>query len=325
MPTLSAIGGDDRLDMAGARRILITGASGFVGRHLTASLVAAYPDAVLLTPSIDVRDYGVVATAVQQVLPDVCIHLAAISTVRGAEQNEDQAWQVNLHGTLHMARAILRHAPECQMLFVSSADAYGHSFRSGNPVTESVALAPMSTYAATKAAADLALGSMAGQGLRCVRLRPFNHTGPGQSEQFVVAAFAQQVARIAAGLQRPSVEVGNIDTRRDFIDVRDVCAAYIACIDRAPALVPGTTLNLASGTARRIGDILTELQSLAGVTVEVRIDPARVRKSDVAAACGDATLARETLGWAPAIPWQRTLQDVLEDWRGRVGAASREN
>ena len=95
----------------------------------------------------------------------------------------------------------------------------------GMPVTESVALAPMSTYAATKAAADLALGSMAGQGLRCVRLRPFNHTGPGQSEQFVVAAFAQQVARIAAGLQRPSLEVGNIDTRRDFMDVRDVCCS----------------------------------------------------------------------------------------------------
>jgi nucleoside-diphosphate-sugar epimerase len=307
------------------RRILITGASGFVGRHLTAVLGTAYPDAALLTPVVDVRDQASVATAIQQASPDVCIHLAAISTVRGAEQNEEQAWQVNLQGALHVGRAILRHAPDCQMMFVSSADAYGRSFRVGVPVTEAVALAPMSAYAATKAAADLALGSMAEHGLRCVRLRPFNHTGPGQSEQFVVAAFARQIARVAAGLQPPLLEVGNIETRRDFLDVRDVCSAYSACIKQTAALAPGTILNLASGHARKISDILAELQNLAGVTLEVRVDPTRVRKSDVASACGDATLARETLGWAPAIPWQRTLQDVLDDWRGRVAAAPAES
>ena len=302
------------------RRILITGATGFVGRHLTPALGITYPDAALLTPAIDIRDKEIVATTVQQNSPDVCIHLAAVSTVRGAEQDEEQAWQVNLHGTLHIGRAILRHAPDCLMLFVSSADAYGHSFRAGIPVSEDVALAPMSTYGATKAAADLALGSMAEHGLRCVRLRPFNHTGPGQSEQFVVASFARQIARIAAGLQPPLLEIGNTDTRRDFLDVRDVCAAYVACIGRAAALVPGTILNLASGHARKIGDILGQLQRIAGVSVETRIDPSRVRKSDVASASGSATLARETLGWAPVIPWEQTLHDVLDDWRGRIRA-----
>src|SRR6185437_13750265 len=107
-------------------------------------------------------------------------------------------------------------------------------------IAERVSLAPINAYGATKAAADLALGSMAEHGLRCVRLRPFNHTGPGQSEQFVVAAFARQIARIAAGLQPPLLEVGNIDTRRDFLDVRDVCSAYAACIERAATLAPGT-------------------------------------------------------------------------------------
>jgi GDP-4-dehydro-6-deoxy-D-mannose reductase len=326
MPTSNAIESDDRPNMAETpRRILITGASGFVGRHLTAALAAAYPDTALLTHPIDVRDRDMVAAVVQEASPDVCIHLAAVSTVRGAERDEDHAWQVNLHGTLHVARAMLRHAPDCLMLFISSADAYGYSFHTGIPVTEDVALAPISTYAASKAAADLALGSMAAHGLRCVRLRPFNHTGPGQSEQFVVAAFARQIARIAAGLQPPLLEVGNIDTRRDFLDVRDVCSAYLACIKQAAALAPGTILNLGSGHARKIGDILAEMQGLAGVTLEVRVDPTRVRKSDVASACGNATLVRESLGWAPAIPWQRTLQDVLDDWRGHVGAAARES
>ncbi|HEY7577714.1 MAG TPA: GDP-mannose 4,6-dehydratase [Acetobacteraceae bacterium] len=325
MPTSSVIGSDCGPDMARApRRILITGASGFVGRHLTARLAAACHEATVFTPSFDVRDRELVAATVRHIAPDVCIHLAAVSTVRGAEQDEDQAWRINLHGTLDMARAIRRHAPECLMLFVSSADAYGDSFRAGTPLTETAALAPMSTYAATKAAADLALGSMAEQGLRCVRLRPFNHTGPGQSEQFVVAAFARQVARIAAGLQPPVLEVGNIDARRDFLDVRDVCAAYLACVDKATTLPPGAILNLASGKARRVGDILSDLQALAGITAEVRVDPARKRKRDVPFACGDATLAREGLGWTPAITWERTLRDVFDDWRTRVRAPAEE-
>jgi nucleoside-diphosphate-sugar epimerase len=299
-------------------RILITGASGFVGRHLTASLSAAYPDASLIAPDVDIRNTTAVAAAVQDASPDVCIHLAAVSSVAAAAQNEDHAWQVNLHGALYVAQAVLRHAPNCIMLFVSSSDAYGSSFRAGTRVTEDTALAPMTVYGTSKAAADLALGSMAMQGLRVVRLRAFNHTGPGQSAAFVVAAFARQIARIAAGLQPPLLEVGNLDTWRDFLDVRDVCRAYVACVERRDTLVPGTILNLASGQARRVGDVLSELQGMAGVEVEVRVDSARVRESDLRMACGDATRAWEVLGWAPAIPWDVTLRDVLDDWRGRV-------
>jgi GDP-4-dehydro-6-deoxy-D-mannose reductase len=303
------------------RRILITGASGFVGRHLVANLTTACPEAALFTEAIDVCNHEMIAASVQRTSPDVCVHLAAVSTVRGAEQDEDHAWQVNLHGTLNVAKAILCHAPDCSLLFISSADTYGDSFRTGVPLAENAPLAPMNTYAATKAAADLALGSMTERGLRCIRLRPFNHTGPGQTERFVVAAFARQVARIAAGLQPPVLNVGNIDSRRDFLDVRDVCAAYLACMNRAIALPAGAIFNLASGTARPVSDILAQLQALAGITAEVRIDPARVRRHEIPSACGDATLARETLGWTPNIPWEQTLRDVLGDWQARVRAS----
>jgi GDP-4-dehydro-6-deoxy-D-mannose reductase len=299
-------------------RILLTGAKGFVGRHLTAALAAAYPTATLITPEIDIRNAAVVTASVEASAPEVCIHLAAVSSVMEAERDADRAWQVNLHGTLHLAQSILRHAPACQLLFVSSADAYGGSFRAGTAVNEDTALAPMNVYGATKAAADLTIGSMAVDGLRAVRLRPFNHIGPGQSAQFAVAAFARQIARVRAGLQPPLLQVGNLDTRRDFLDVRDVCQGYVACIAQRDTLTPGTILNLASGQARRIGSVLSELQAIAGVELEVRIDRSRIRQSDLPLACGDATRARQVLGWAPTIAWTTTLQDVLEDWSTRV-------
>jgi GDP-4-dehydro-6-deoxy-D-mannose reductase len=301
-----------------AHQILITGATGFVGRHLAKALTTAFPDATLFMPALDVCDVAAVSDVVRTVAPTSCIHLAAISSVAASRANEDRAWQVNLGGTLILARAILQHVPACQLIFASSADAYGASFRKHTRVDESVPLAPLNEYSATKAAADLSLGSMAARGLRVVRLRPFNHTGPGQSSQFVVAAFARQVARIAAGIQKPLLQVGNLDPRRDFLDVKDVSAAYVACVALRNSLEPGMVFNIASGEARRIGDILNELQTLAGISAIVQVDEVRRRTTDVPLACGDATLARRVLGWTISTPWRQTLRDVLDDWRGRV-------
>jgi GDP-4-dehydro-6-deoxy-D-mannose reductase len=301
------------------RNILVTGASGFVGRHLMTALATAYPHAALLTPPVDVRNAAEVDAAVRAGKPDVCIHLAAVSAIAAAQLAPDHTWQVNLHGTLHLAWALSRHAPDCQVLFVSSSDAYGTSFKPGIKLDESAPLAPATVYAETKAAADLVLGGMAAQGLRVVRLRPFNHTGPGQSAEFVVSAFAHQLVRIAAGVQAPVIEVGNLETWRDFLDVRDVCAAYIACIAKGESLVPGTILNLSSGQARRIGDVLADLAALAGVEIEIKVDASRIRTTDVRMACGNAARARDLLGWTPVIPWEHTLRDVLNDCRARFG------
>lgn len=316
MPIWPVTGPVWRIEMPVApSTILVTGATGFVGRHLIPALAAAYPEAAILTPALDVRNAAEVDAFVRAKLPDVLIHLAAVSAIAVAQQTPDLAWQVNLRGTMNLAWALMRHAPDCQMLFISSADAYGGSFRAGLELNEDAPLAPMNVYAETKAVADLALGGMAAQGLSVVRLRPFNHTGPGQSSGFVVAAFARQIARIAAGIQKPVVQVGNIETWRDFLDVRDVCAAYVACIARRDSLPPGTILNLASGRARRIGDILTDLAALAGVAVEIQVDASRIRNTDIRMACGNAEHARNLLGWMPVISWEKTLRDVLNDCR----------
>ena len=299
-------------------RILVTGAGGFVGGHLLPALAARLPEAEVLTPAFDVADRAATDSAVQAARPDALVHMAAISAIPAAREDPDRAWQVNLHGTLNLARAVLAHAPGCAFLFTGSADSYGASFRAGDALNEDAPLAPQNTYAATKAAADLALGAMASEGLRAVRLRPFNHTGPGQTGAFVVAAFARQAARIAAGLQPPLMQVGALDPRRDFLDVRDVCAAYAECVARADTLEPGLALNLASGTPRRIGDVLRDLLDLAGVDAELRTDPARLRSGDIKLACGDAARARALLDWAPRIAWRDTLADVLADWQERV-------
>jgi GDP-4-dehydro-6-deoxy-D-mannose reductase len=302
------------------RRILVTGATGFVGRHLLPVLAGRFPAAAVLAPAFDVTDAEATASAIRHAAPDAVVHLAAVSAIPAAQNDPDMAWQVNLHGTLRLARALRSASPDAILLWVGSADSYGASFRAGTPLDESALLAPLNTYGATKAAADLALGAMAADGLRVVRARSFNHTGPGQSPSFVVAAFARQVARIAAGLQPPVLNVGALDPRRDFLDVRDVCAAYAAILERADTLPAGVVLNIASGVPRRIGDILQGLIDRAGVRAELRTDAVRLRTTDIPAALGDAGLARALLDWAPGIAWEQTLSDVLDDWKARVAA-----
>ncbi len=300
------------------RRILVTGAGGFVGGHLLPMLRATFPDAELHTAPFDVTDTTAVDAAIDAARPDAVVHLAAVAAIPAARLNPGHAWQVNLMGTLNIARTVLHQAPGCTLLFASSADLYGASFRAGTPLDEGALPAPLNTYAATKAAADLALGAMAAEGLRVIRVRPFNHTGPGQAPSFVVAAFAEQVARIAAGLQPPAMRVGALDPMRDFLDVRDVCAAYALCLAHADALAPGTVMNLASGQPRRVGDVLTALMEAAGVQAEVVTDAGRLRPTDIPVAVGNAALARRLLGWKPSIAWQQTIADVLADWRVRV-------
>ncbi|MGH7083486.1 MAG: NAD-dependent epimerase/dehydratase family protein [Acetobacteraceae bacterium] len=311
------------------QRILLTGGAGVVGHHLRSALAVRFPAARVLSTGereqagirrLDVTDEAAARAVIGDFRPDAVIHLAAVSAVIEANRDAERAWRVNLDGTRRLARAVLERVPDACFLFVSSAAVYGRSFRPGQPVIESAPLAPLDTYAATKAAAEMALSALTSEGLRVVRLRPFNHIGPGQSEAFAIGAFAAQIARIEAGLQPPELAVGSLTAERDFLDVRDVAAGYALALEKAEALENGIALNLASGTARRIGAVLEEVLSLARVPITVRTDEFRLRPVDLPRSVGDPTLAQRLLGWRPEIPWGQTLADLMADWRARVAA-----
>lgn len=314
------------------RRILVTGGTGFVGGHLRPVLRDVFPQAELIAATrgkaargwdqvvpLDLHDPASCVAALRAARPDAVIHLAAAAETGASFRDPGHTWRTNLFGTLAVAEAVLAEAPEALFVHASSAEVYGLSFRSGRSLDEDAPMRPANPYAASKAAADLAVGEMALRGLRAVRLRPFNHTGPGQSESFVVAAFARQVALIAAGRQEPVIRVGALDRCRDFLDVTDVCRAYAAVLQHGARLASGAVYNLASGMPRQIGDILRDLTRMAGIAPRIEQEAARLRPTDVLRTVGDATAARAAFGWAPAVPWDATLQAVLADWQLRIG------
>jgi GDP-4-dehydro-6-deoxy-D-mannose reductase len=314
------------------RRILVTGGTGFVGGHLRPVLRDAFHRAELIAATrgqaaqgwdrvvpLDLLDHASCATALRAARPDAVIHLAATTQIGASFHDPGHSWRTNLLGTLAVAEAVLAEAPEALFVHASSAEVYGLSCRADHALDEDAPMRPANPYAASKAAADLALGEMALRGLRAVRLRPFNHTGPGQSEGFVVAAFARQVALIAAGRQEPVIRVGALDRWRDFLDVADVCRGYAAVLRHGDQIASGAVYNLASGEPRRIGDILRDLTRLAGIAPRIEQETARLRPTDVVRTIGDAAAARADFGWAPTIPWDTTLRAVLADWQRRIG------
>ena len=309
-------------------RILVTGAAGFVGGHARVALRAAFPAARLIA-AIHRRpatgwdesvafDLANPRPVLERVAPDALLHLGAQSNVAASFRDVAATWEVNLTGSLSLGAAIMDVAPECRLIFASTGEIYGLSFQRGVALDEDAPLAPGNPYAAAKAAADIALGEMALRGLRVVRMRPLNHVGPGQSEGFAVAAFARQVARIEAGLQEPVLRVGALDRWRDFLDVRDVAAAYARALERWDALPNGVALNLASGTPRRIGDVLATLIARSGRDIRIEEAADALRPNDIVQSLGDAGRARQLLGWQPEIAWEATLDSVLADWRARV-------
>ncbi len=314
-------------------RILVTGADGFVGRHLVPALTAALrPGAGITVASrtpgrrgaraevpFDLTDPDSVDAAIAAVRPDLIVHLAAQASVSQSLGAAAGTWAINVGGTLTVAGAVANHVPDATLFFVSSVEVYGLSFNDGI-ATEDTPLRPQSAYARSKAAAEALLDDVLPETARLIAVRPSNHSGPGQDERFVIPAFAAQIARIEAGAD-PRIAVGNLDAERDFLDVRDVIEGYIALLGRAESLPGRNILNLASGRTVRIGALLDRLRAMSRVNTSVVTDPARVRPSEVPIARVNADRFRAAADWMPRRTLEDTLASILADHRTRYGLA----
>jgi GDP-4-dehydro-6-deoxy-D-mannose reductase len=294
--------------------VLVTGAAGFAGGHLLPLLgdraVAGEAD---VTSAEDVRDE---LTAHR---PAAVVHLAALSSVGSSWDAAAEVWRINAVGTVNVLDAVTAAADRTRVLVVSTGEVYGDT--GAEPADEERPLAPLSPYAASKAAAEVACErARRADRLDVVVARAFSHTGPGQDERFAVGSWARQVAR----LERHgggSVAVGDLGAERDVLDVRDVCAAYVALLRPE---VPSGVYNVASSRPVRMADVLDLIVRDARCPVEVRHDPARSRPADIRRLSGDASRLRAATGWAPGIPLERTLGDAVEDARRAEAEASAE-
>jgi GDP-4-dehydro-6-deoxy-D-mannose reductase len=316
-------------------RILITGISGFVGSHLADYALARGVGVVgslrwsSKTENIDhvrdrvdlvecdLRDADATRHLVETARADWIVHLAAQSSVRDSWKGPADTFMTNTVSQINVLEAVRATSPRARCLVVGSGEEYGFVDEAELPISETAPLRPLSPYAVSKVAQDLTgYQYFKTYGLHVVRSRAFNHEGPRRSDVFVTSSFARQVAEIERGLREPVIAVGNLGNRRDYTDVRDVVRGYWLLLDRGE---PGEVYNLCSGRDWRIQDILDFMLAEARVRgITVREDPARMRPSDLSVLRGDPAKALAAVGWRPEIPFDRTLRDILEYWRGRV-------
>lgn len=312
------------------KRVLITGASGFVGRHLASYLDKSGEfDIVGISsqkrPPIDggrllvcdLRDADLTRRTLEHYRPEVIFHLAGQSHVPRAFAAPAETLVANVVGQINLLEGCREAGLDPVIISVSSAEIYGAVAPDQIPINEYQPLNPNNPYASSKAAQDLYAGQYAASyGMKIVRVRPFNHVGPGQADRFVVSSFARQIAEVEAGLADPVVLVGNLDPVRDFLDVRDVVQAYRMVADEA---FGGEIFNIASGVGVSIQNILDMLVDASTHKIEVRVDPERLRPVEVPVFRGDASKISAATGWKPTISLEQTIHDVLNYWRGQIG------
>lgn len=242
-------------------------------------------------------------------------HLAATTSVSEGEADPVGTMEVNLAGTLHLLEAIRKEAPGARLVHVSSSEVYGRVPAENNPIREDRPGSPVHLYGLSKLLSErLVLFYLESHGISATILRPFNHIGPGQSDRFVCASLARQIASIELGRADPILRVGNLDPVRDFTDVRDTVEAYRLA---AELCASGSIHNIASGQAISIADLLGLLLTLTRARIEVREDPDRVRKTEIPVLVGDAASFRAATGWRRKYELPETLRDTLAYWRRR--------
>jgi len=328
--------------MKQSTRILITGATGFVGRHLIDRLSSSskkssvkifgtcFPERpehctdlwakapLVKLFHVDLRSEKTVTDLIKDTSPDQIFHLAAISHVRTSWDKRRETLETNLMGTFNLYEAVRQSAPKAKILFVSSSDVYGYleSKKKAHAHREEDRNGIVSPYAFTKAGGELLSEFYASQEhLHIVTVRPFPHTGPGQTGDFVCSDWARQIVLIEKNKIPAVIKVGNLAVRRDYSDVRDVVRAYDILMRKGRR---GEVYNVCSGQAPSLKKILRTLLSFSPCKIEVRVDPAKLRKADIPYLAGSNRKIKSRTGWEPRIPLEKTLQDLLEYWRKNV-------
>lgn len=313
------------------KKILITGIGGFVGKHLTRYLLSEQKYEIIGTyrtnpfqgedgtkniPSyqVDLLNEQDVLHLFEQVKPDYCIHLAASAPVGESFSNPQKTLMNNIVGQLHIHMALQKLAlHDTRLVIITSGEMYGMVRPDDLPVNENTPFRPLSPYAVSKIAQDyLAYQQYLTNKHDIVRLRPYNHIGPGQKTGFVVADFAKQIAQIEKGMKEPIITVGNLDAKRDFTDVRDVARAYYLALEKG---IAGEAYNIGSGKSVRVGELLEKLISYAEKPVEIKIDQTLFRPIEVPEIVCDTTKFSELTGWKPEIALETTLKETLDYWR----------
>jgi len=306
--------------------ILVTGAAGFAGGHLVDRLAGGGADVVawhrpggspprdvprVRWEAVDLLDAGQVHAAIARARPAAVYHCAGEAHVGRAWDATESAFAINVRGTHNLLQALEASGAPARVLVPSSALVYETS---EDALTENHPIAPASPYALSKLAQEML--AVRTNGVMAVTIaRPFNHFGPRQNPFFAASGWARRIADIEAGRWAPEITVGNLEPRRDLTDVRDTVRAYQLILERGQ---PARPYNVCTGVAITIRELLDRLLARARIPIDVKIDPARYRPNDTPVLLGDPSRLRDELGWTPAIPLERTLDDLLAYWRAEV-------
>jgi GDP-4-dehydro-6-deoxy-D-mannose reductase len=315
-------------------KVLVTGITGFVGSHLAELLLSENFDVYgtirwrsrldniqhikdqLKLIETDLRDAHSTVRVIKECQPDCIFHLAAQSFVHSSFHAPQDTLMTNVLGTVNLLEAVRSSNINPVIQIAGSSEEYGLVHEDEIPIKETNPLRPMSPYAVSKVAEDrLGYQYHKTYGMKIIITRAFNHTGPRRGDVFVTSNFSKQIAEIEKGKKKPVIEVGNLESKRDFTDVRDVVKAYLLTIEKCK---PGEVYNICSGRARSIKSVLDLLKSMSTKEFSITTDPTRIRPIDVPLLLGDCTKFMKETGWKPTIPFEKTMEDLLNFWRERV-------